>query len=149
MFKYLGIIFITLALVVAIVPQFTTCQSQGQAISLANGKTIPMKCNWTAQSELALAIPLFAVGAIMSFSKRRESRISLSILGTLLGIAVILMPVYLIGVCSSNMLCNTVMKPTLLSAGAVVTALSLAGLWVSIGVKGKVDELNSAFNTKY
>jgi hypothetical protein len=111
--------------------------------------TTPMKCSWTAKAELAVAVPLFVVGAIMSFSRRRETRIGLSILGTILGIAVLLLPTSLIGVCTSNMLCNTVMKPVLLATGSLATAVSMVGIAFSIGVKGKENELSKVSSPKY
>ena len=36
-----------LALVIGIVPFLTDCQSQGRALTLQTGRTIPMKCHWT------------------------------------------------------------------------------------------------------
>lgn len=147
--KYFGIVIAVVALLVAILPQFTTCESQGKYITLASGSTTPMKCSWTAKAELAVAVPLFAVGAMMSFSRRRENLLSLSILGVILGFAALLLPTTLIGVCSSNMLCNTVMKPTLLASGSIVTAFSLVGLWVSVGAKRREHELNQSGSKEY
>jgi hypothetical protein len=147
--KYLGIVLLVVALLVAILPQFTTCESQGKVITMANGMTIPMKCSWTAKAELTTGIPLFAVGAMMTFSRRKESKISLSVLGTILGIAVLMLPTSLIGVCSSNMLCNTVMKPTLLASGSLITAVGLTGLVVSIGMKRGVNELSQIRSKEY
>jgi hypothetical protein len=140
--KYLGIILLVMALVVALVPQFTTCESHCKFITMASGMTTPMICSWTARAELLTSVPLFVIGAMMIFSRRRESRLILSVLGTILGIGVILLPTSLIGVCSSTMLCNTVMKPTLLSAGELITGISLVSLLVSIGLKRTTDELS-------
>ena len=131
MLKLFGITILVMALIIAIVPQFTTCESQGKAITLANGTTVPMKCKWTAQAELGTSVPLFAVGALMTTSRRKESRLSLSLLGIILGVIVMLIPTYLIGVCQTLMVCHTIMKPVLLTAGGVVTGASLAGLWIS------------------
>jgi hypothetical protein len=131
MLKLLGIAILVTALIIAIVPQFTTCESQGKAITLANGTTIPMKCKWTAQAELGMSVPLLAVGALLTTNRRKESRLSLSILGIVLGMVVMLIPTYLIGVCQTLMACHTIMKPVLLAAGGVVTGASLGGLWVS------------------
>jgi hypothetical protein len=147
--KYFGIVIVVLALLVAIFPQFTTCESQGKYITMASGATTPMKCSWTAKAELAVGVPLFAVGAMMAFNRRKENFLSLSVLGVILGVAVLLLPTSLIGVCSSNMLCNTVMKPTLLAAGGLVTTISLGGLWVSIGAKRSMYEFNQAGHKEY
>jgi hypothetical protein len=129
--KIIASILIILALVIGIVPQFSDCESQGRAIELPNGKTIPMKCHWTAQAEMASAGPIFVLGGLMLTSKRKESLRGLTILGIVLGIFVVLLPTYLIGVCASNdMLCNLLMKPTLIFSGTVVGIVSLVGLGI-------------------
>ena len=129
--RVLGITLLIMALIIGIVPQFTTCESQGKAITLANGTTVPMKCKWTAQAELGASLPLLAVGTLVITNRRKESRRNLSILGISLGILVLLIPTILIGVCQTLMVCHTIMKPVLLTTGGIVTATSLAGLWVS------------------
>jgi hypothetical protein len=149
MVKYLGIILLVLALVIAIFPQFTTCESQGRLITLANGSTIPMKCSWTARAELGISIPILVIGALLAFIRRRDSKINLSIVGTVLGIMAVMIPTFLIGVCQTNMVCNTVMKPILITSGSLVTVISLVSLMVSIGFKGKVNEFNQVSDTKY
>jgi len=129
--RVLGITLLIMALIIGIVPQFTTCESQGKAITLANGTTVPMKCKWTAQAELGASLPLLAVGTLVITNRRKESRRNLSILGISLGILVLLIPTILIGVCQTLMVCHTIMKPVLLTAGGVVTAVSLVGLLTS------------------
>ena len=132
MFKIAAVIIVVLALVVGILPQFTDCQSQGRAIALQNGKTVPMKCHWTAIAEIGMAVPLLGVGTVMGVSKRKESRRIIAGLGALLGIFVILFPTRLIGVCAStDMVCNSVMKPTLIFSGILVIALSVVSLVIS------------------
>jgi hypothetical protein len=127
--KAIGTIFVLLALVIGIVPQFTDCQSQGKAIALPNGNTIPMKCHWTRQAEVAVAIPLGLVGILAMTSKRRETHRVLSGMGISVGLLAVLLPTYLIGVCASpEMICNMVMRPTLILAGTLTTAAGLAGL---------------------
>jgi hypothetical protein len=130
--KIAAALVIVLALVIGLVPQFTDCQSQGRALTLQNGKTVPMKCHWTAIAEIALAVPLFGLGAVMAFSKRKESRRIIAGLGALLGLFVILLPTALIGVCASaDMLCNSVMKPTLIMSGILIIAISAGTLIMS------------------
>jgi len=121
--KVLGIVLMVLALGIGVLPQFTDCQSQGKAIELANGKTVPMKCHWTARAELALAGPLLAVGGVVTGSRRRETRRMMGLMGVILGAFVIALPTQLIGVCSSQMLCNLVMKPALILGGSVTMAV--------------------------
>jgi len=132
MFKIAAAIIVVLALVIGILPQFTDCQSQGRALALQNGKTVPMKCHWTAIAEIGMAVPLVGVGTVMGVSKRKESCRIIAGLGALLGIFVILFPTRLIGVCASaDMLCNSVMKPTLILSGIVIIAISIATLIIS------------------
>ena len=126
--KYLGIPIFALALVIGIMPQFTECAA---LMKLANGMTAPMKCHWTAIAELGMSIPLAAVGGLLFFNKRKESRQSLSILGALLGVFVVLFPTTLIGVCANNMMaCRNLMLPALVISGVLVVAACVA-LFVS------------------
>jgi hypothetical protein len=117
---------IVAALVVAAVPQFTDCLSQGLTLQLANGATAPMKCHWSALAMIALGVPLAGVGALLALSKRRESQRNLGLVATLLGVFIILTPTSLIGVCANPAhLCNAVMLPTLILSGGIVAALGL------------------------
>jgi energy-converting hydrogenase Eha subunit A len=127
--KAIGILIMVIALVIAVVPQFTTCESQGRMLTLDNGRQIPMKCSWTAQSELALSLPIFFVGGSFFGSKRRETRIALASLGLVTGLAAVLLPTYLIGVCANpDMICNSIMKPVLLLSGGTLMVLSVVAL---------------------
>lgn len=129
-----GIVIVVLALVLGIVPQFSDCQSQGQVITLPNGNSMPMKCHWTARAELGTAIPLFLVGGVMVWSKRRETLRALAVPGMALGVVAILLPTTLIGVCGSPaMVCNIMMKPTVVLAGTLVT---LTSAFVLVQAKG-------------
>jgi hypothetical protein len=127
--RAIGAIIIVLALVIGIVPQFTDCLSQGGAIELPSRATIPMRCHWTRQAEAAVALPLGVVGVVMIASRRRHTRRALSVIAMALGLAAVLLPTYLIGVCASEeMICAMVMKPTLLLAGILTMAVGLVGL---------------------
>ncbi len=129
--KTIGSFLILMALVVGAVPLFTDCQAQGNAMTLANGRSTPMICHWTAEGEIALAVPMLTVGGLMAFNRRRETLRALSILGIILGVFVILLPANLIGVClGPEMLCNMVMKPVLVFAGALTTSASLVALLI-------------------
>ena len=127
--RAIGAIILVLALVIGIIPQFTDCLSQGGAIELPSGATIPMRCHWTRQAEVAVAMPLGVVGIAMAVTRRRHARRVLSIVTMSLGLAAILVPTYLIGVCASEeMICAMVMKPTLLLAGILTMAVGVVGL---------------------
>ena len=130
-----GILLIILALMISVIPQFTTCESQGKELTLQNGTTAPMKCYWTGQSELVDGLLLLIVGILMIVGKRRETQLFLSILGVFLGITTILLPTFLIGTCAPPMLCNTVMKPSLIILGSLVIIDSIVGLAIAIKAK--------------
>jgi hypothetical protein len=134
--KVTAALIIILALAIGIVPQFNDCASQGRALTLADGRSVPMKCHWTARAEIGLAVPLLAGGVMMFRSKRKETMLTLNTLGILLGAFVILIPTVLIGVCSNpDMICNSFMEPFLLFTGGLVIALSAYGLFRSLITK--------------
>ena len=60
--KILGVVMILMALVLAIAPVFTDCQSHGKSLTTADGRSVPMKCHWTGVAEIAAAAPLFLAG---------------------------------------------------------------------------------------
>jgi hypothetical protein len=120
-----------LAVIIGVVPLFFNCQHDGKALTLANGREVPMKCYWTARAAVAVAVPLLAVALFLAFSQHRETRRALSVLGAILGGLTILLPTRLIGVCQhAGASCNLVMKPTLILAGVLVIAVALASLVV-------------------
>lgn len=130
--KVVTSIIIVLALLIAIVPQFTDCESQGKMLTLESGKQVSMKCHWTARAEIAVGVPLLAVGLLMLVSKRKESIRNLGIVGALLGLMTVLLPGILIGVCGNDdMICNSLMDPALVLMGIVVIVASLAAIWLS------------------
>jgi hypothetical protein len=137
MYRTFGVIFLVLAVAIAVVPMFSDCQSQGRAIALANGATVPMKCHWTGVAALASAVPLFFVGGMFVAGRRQESLGYLSLLGVVLGGVIVALPTKLIGVCATpTMICVTVERPALVGMGAVVIAMGLVGLVRSMRRQG-------------
>lgn len=127
--KTMGILMIVLALVIAIVPLFTDCLANGRTLTTTDGRSVPMKCHWTAIAEIGLAIPLALVGVFNLTSKRKETFSTLNILGIALGALVVLFPTVLIGVCANAMMpCNMIEKPTLILSGILVMGASLVAL---------------------
>ncbi len=125
--KMIAIVLIIAGLVLIFVPSFHTCAANGKFIQLPGGKSIPMKCLWTARAEIGMGTLLLASGALLFVSRKLESRRFLSLLIFILGIFVILLPTELIGVCvNPNMSCVVMMKPILLLTGAVTGALGIA-----------------------
>jgi hypothetical protein len=130
--RVLAILIVILAILIGLVPQFFNCQYDGNALTLADGRQVPMKCYWTARASLLVAIPLLVMGLLLAFSRQRETRRALALLGAIAGILVILLPTWLIGVCQHpGASCNLVMKPALILMGILVIVASLAGLALS------------------
>lgn len=125
--KVAAVALIILAVLVAVVPTFSDCVSDGRMLTLADGREIPMKCHWTGRAELGLGLPLLVVGLTMMFSRRRESFRNLGLVGISLGIVTILLPTILIGVCGNpDMPCHSIMQPALILMGILVIGISLA-----------------------
>jgi hypothetical protein len=159
--KALGIAIMVLALVIVIVPQFSNCEAQGGTMpvsssasfgrsggqvaavvastgqdalvaALSTGVAPKMRCFWSARAEIAVGIPLFAVGVLLLLSRRKETRRALAALAVLLGLGAILVPTALIGVCASDLaICQTTMDPTLFIAGGLTMAVGLTALVVN------------------
>jgi hypothetical protein len=130
--RILAILIVILALLIGLVPQFFNCQYDGKGLTLADGRQVPMKCTWTAHASLLVAIPLLVVGLLLAFSRQRETRRVLALLGVIDGILVILLPTWLIGVCQHpGASCNLVMKPALILMGILAIVASLVGLALS------------------
>jgi undecaprenyl pyrophosphate phosphatase UppP len=65
------------------------------------------------------------------FNKRKESKRSLSILGAVMGVIIILLPTALIGVCTHpDATCNLIMRPSLIFMGTLVVGINLFDLIV-------------------
>ncbi len=125
--RFLGIVLIVLALGIGIVPHYTDCLSQGSQLTLANGKTQPMKCHWTAQGEIAVAAPLAVLGIVTVAGRRKTALRGAGVMGIALGAVALALPLNLIGTCAmATHFCNTAMKPSILALGSVTILGSLA-----------------------
>jgi hypothetical protein len=126
MTKVLGTLLLVLALVLAIAPRFTDCESQGKTLSTAQGKTVSMKCHWTGIAEVAAAVPLALAGIFAISSRKKETIRFAAIVGLAAATVSLLLPTVLIGTCGAEtMYCNLAMKPILLAAGIIAALASL------------------------
>lgn len=151
--KVLGVLLMALAVVLAIVPQYGNCEAQGGKMpssqapatvagsaALASTSTqladadvaaaapaMPkMRCLWTARAAIAVAAPLFLIGAFMIISRRKETFRVLGAMTVLLGLITVLLPTVLIGTCKPALaVCNTTEKPTMLIIGGISMAIGL------------------------
>jgi hypothetical protein len=120
-----GVLTAILGVAIGVVPSYTECTVSR------------MKCHWTGQAELVLAVPILVLGILSVVSRQRETRMVLGLLGLVLGVLVILPPTVLIGVCPGSMDCNAVMKPSMILMGGLVAAVNLAsGIFSGLG-RGK------------
>ena len=69
----LGVVMIVCALVLAIAPVFTDCESHGKMLTTADGRSVSMKCHWAGVAEVAAAIPLGLAGIYALRSRRKET----------------------------------------------------------------------------
>jgi uncharacterized membrane protein YeiB len=153
--KVLAVLLMIVALAIIIVPQFTNCEygkehpatinmktsdtgavvqyaSMGGMDTTAAEASVPyrmMKCLWSARAEIIAGVPLFALGLLLLFARRKETIRVIGIVATLIGVLTILIPTTLIGTCMNpDMVCNTQMKPTLFICGGITVALGIAVL---------------------
>ena len=153
--KVLAVLLMIVALAIIIVPQFTNCEygndhpatinmktsdagavvqyaSMGSMDTTAAEASVPyrmMKCFWSARAEIIAGVPLFALGVLLLFARRKETIRVIGIIATLIGVLTILIPTTLIGTCMNpDMVCNTQMKPTLFICGGITVALGIAVL---------------------
>lgn len=123
----LGVVMIFLALVLAIAPAFTDCESQGKVLTTAEGKTVSMKCHWSGVGEIAAAVPLGLAGLYALLGRRKETTRFAAIVGAASGLMAILLPTVLIGTCMNDMMvCNVQMRPILLASGILAIVASIA-----------------------
>jgi hypothetical protein len=123
--KAMGVVIVLLALVIAIVPAFTDCQSQGRSLTTKDGKIVPMKCHWTGIAAIGAAVPLGLTGFFSLRKQRKDTSRILAVIGAASGAFAILFPAMLIGVCANpDMICNMIMRPTLIAAGLLAITAS-------------------------
>ena len=128
----LAVVMIVCALVLAIAPAFTDCESAGKTVATADGREISMKCHWAGAAEVAAAIPLGIAGIYALRSRRKETLRFAAIIGVAASAAAILLPTVIIGTCMSPMMiCNTVMKPIILASGILAGAASIALFFIA------------------
>jgi len=128
----LGVVMVLMALVLAIAPAFTDCESHGKMVTTADGRSISMKCHWAGIAEVAAAIPLGLAGMSVLRGRRKETTQFASVVGVAAGAMAILLPTVLIGTCGNPMMvCNLLMRPILLGSGIVAILASAALFFVA------------------
>lgn len=109
------------------------CEVGGMFAELKTGKTLPMPCGWTARAEIGMGILLIVAGALLLFAQTAEAKRMIGIFGVVLGILVILFPLYITKTCMlADHPCNTLTKPVLILVGIIAIAVSA---WVAYSSK--------------
>jgi len=128
--KLLGIGNGVLGLLVALTPTvlLPVCDD---VVKTAAGGTVPMRCHYTAQAEIAVGGLLVLVGALLfAFGQENKMRGVLSALALAIGVIVILIPTVLIPTCRTpTMECNIGSKPGLILEGVVILLIGAIGVW--------------------
>ena len=90
--------------------------------------------------EIAVGVPLLASGIMLLITKKREVKISLGIMGIILGIMAALLPTYLNGVCGmATMVCRMVMFPAILLASGLVIVASVTVIIIAAARKDTIE----------
>lgn len=99
-------------------------------VKTAMGTFVPMRCHYTAQGELQVGAVLALVGGlIFVYGDRPQTRGALSAVVAALGIAVILIPTVLMGVCANpDHPCNIGTRPALILLGTITSLAGAGGI---------------------
>ncbi len=108
---------------------FPVCQYKGMMIEVKKGGFAPMKCTYTARAEIILGILTIVIALMLMIARESESRRLLNILFLILGVLVILVPTWIIGICMSpTMPCRYGTLPFLELMGGLIIGVTLFNL---------------------
>jgi hypothetical protein len=121
-----GVITAIVGLLIILTPIiFPICEG---LLELANGKQVPMRCFWTARTEMVIGGLVLLSGLMIAMITSAETRQRLNHQVAFLGLATILIPLYIVPTCMHpDMACNVGTKPALLILGGITLLLGLIG----------------------
>ena len=122
-----SIVLIILGVLLAIAPWTfaPVCEVEGMYAKLANGKTLPMPCGWTARAEVGLGALVVVAGTLLAIAKSNETKRIIGIFGAAIGVLVILFPTNITGMCAlADHPCNLLTKPVLILLGIATIIVS-------------------------
>jgi hypothetical protein len=128
-----GVTAIVLGVLVALIPQviFPVCTDM---IELMNGKSLYMKCHWTAMAELLVGGLIAFDGVLLIVFKKYETRLALSIMLFLLALTTLLIPTLVIGMCeTASMDCRLGTEPALIIVSVIIMTVSIGNVFSLIG----------------
>ncbi len=132
-----GIIVIGLGMLVALIPEviFPVCTDM---IELVNGKSLFMKCHWTARAELVIGLLIIFDGIMLIGFKKREVSTALSIMLFLLGLSALLIPTALIGMCQTvTMPCRVGTEPALIVVSIIIMVFGIGNTFIQSAFKSE------------
>jgi hypothetical protein len=132
--KALGVVIAPIGILVMVVPRYIlpVCEYQGRLMETKMGMSIPMKCSWTAQSELGIGLVIIVAALALLLSKQAETRKMISLILVALGIVVVLLPTTLIGVCPNPMMtCHAGALPALGLLGGLLIIVAAIGIYTA------------------
>lgn len=123
----IGMLTVATGLLIVLTPNWLLPVCQG-LLELASGKQVPMRCFWTARAEMVMGGLILLAGLMLAFIGSAEGRRRLSHQIAFLGLATILIPLFIIPTCDNpDMACNVGTKPALLLLGGITLVLGLYG----------------------
>jgi hypothetical protein len=126
--KMAGIVAIVTGILIALIPKviFPVCTDM---IELINGKSLYMKCHWTAMAELLIGGLIAFNGILLVLFNRYETRLALSIMLFLFGLTALLIPTSVIGMCeTATMACRVGTEPALIVVSVIIMAVSIGNI---------------------
>jgi uncharacterized membrane protein YczE len=122
-----AIILIVLGILLVVSPWTIApvCEVNGMYAQLANGKTLPMPCGWTARAEVGMGVLTILAGLLLTFSQSAETKRMIGLFSIALGVLTILFPLYITKMCAlADHPCNLLTKPVLVILGIATIAVS-------------------------
>ncbi|MDP4091262.1 MAG: DUF4418 family protein [Bacillota bacterium] len=123
-----GIITVVLGMLIALIPKviFPVCTNM---IELINGKSLFMRCHWTAVVELLIGMLIIFDGIFFILFKSHETRIALSIMMFLFGLSALLIPTAVIGMCETvTMKCRVGTEPALIVVSVIIMVIGIGNV---------------------
>lgn len=124
MSRYLGGAQSIIGVLVLLTPYvlFPVCSKQ---METKMGTFVPMSCHWSAQATLGMGALALLAGLALLVSRRAEAKRLLSVLIAGLGVAVISVPTWLIGMCANAAMdCRIGTLPALVTLGGISVVIA-------------------------
>lgn len=98
-----------------------------------------MRCGYTARAETVVGSLIVLVGALLMFTKTSETRILGGAVGIGMGVVTVLLPTYIIGMCTKDtMPCRIGTEPALIILGAIAIIVSV--ILIAKNLPAKLDK---------